>query len=1337
MRRFLPLVAAALAACGAPEHQNPFDPSTPVSQQARATVTGSIQLEAVNGVPSALDLVLVTVTGPRATVNAFTDPSGVWTTVEIPVGVYTISASKAGYHPAWVSGVTVTLDEGGTVMTLPPITLSVARGDLTGTVALDVSTVPGFGAMGDRSGTVVTLAAGGTTLESTVTDATGGYRFASVPAVGLYALSAQRPNFAPTFVSTVYATPLPDATLPGNDLSLSLVPGTLQGSVVLWDAVAGGGANATSDGARVSITGTTFNGQAWEPPPYTTPAGGTWSFAALPPGTYDVVVGSMGRTCGSASSQVVASGALVDAGAIRCTDAIAPGPVGLGQPLPTGGGISGWVSGASVTIPIAQAATDGTLPTANLRGYQIVVGAAPTWDAAALVSAAPIPPTQLTATGLAPNATNVVWVRAIDWTGNTGPATSVAVVQDSGDPTAPTITAPKVLSDQTATVVFTGADADPSFLRYEACTAAIPTTASCNVSPTCAFGAVSQSWPVALAANQQTCLWAQTVDKAGRTSTASLASIVNDTSSPAPPLFRPSYDPAAVTVRAEWVDFFLDTPSSDAAWGGTPWTGIAWIEVDTGSGFQPLCPASSCHPANAYNPCDPGCACGDARVRCVGTSFSGLRIPLASESVNSIAFRAVDLAGNAGNGLSQDVVTETGTGAVVAATNAYERIASIAGNSVTWTALSLGNTSSQVLLDLGTNRRPDASDPTCSIPNASNGVLASRSLLAYTQGGGLWLRRATGATFCVADSTTQITGAVPAGYIGASGERVAWAENTGTIAVKVREPGANGTLGDGDDTTTTMAGTYTINWWMQLAGNQLIADLYGASTGSQMVHRIFSAPNGFQGTVTTFDLSMGSVPAIALSPDGGMLAYVQGGVLHVRYPTAGRYGAGDIERTVNLPSGYGVGSSTNTTLAIDGTHVVLGDQNGGGFVHWDAGQDGAFASGAGADDALTIVKPSKAIRHGAGISRGLLVYDENSDVFLLDLTGMRWDDVPSAYNTNGATVDNASGSVLFGGFNWFGGSTLPLTAHCADGRDTTNGVMSNWFSGNGDYVVANTWGAGLYLHTRDIGGASPSGCFFTGSATTRLLWSTAQTPTYPGSPLHATVVGETVLVGNQPTGAPETRIFALEPAGAGTSLALAGADPTLLSTNIDYPYGLGLTAKQAVYYCGRQSPSTGYQVCVKGKGAGNLFKGAGAPAEQLLKHPSDAAIVADRGATLAGQHVKVSGNHLVVNTYGSGTLIVDAGADGLFNTADDHEITLVPYRIDGPDYAIAGNWIAYVDAGSPAGDQIFLYNLADRTVQQVTSHVSSKTNLSVDANGRVWWEDSVFGTTWSIWVRTP
>ncbi|HEX9242747.1 MAG TPA: carboxypeptidase-like regulatory domain-containing protein, partial [Anaeromyxobacter sp.] len=367
MRRYLPLFAAALAACGAPEHQNPFDPATPVSQQARATLTGSVQLESVNGVPPALEDVRVTVTGPRATVVAWTDPSGVWTAAEVPPGTYTLSASKGGYRSTWVAGLGVTLDQGGTVVTVPGLALLVARGDLTGTVALDVSTVPGFPAFADRSGTIVTLVAGTTTLDSAVTDATGGFRFPGVAAVGTYAIAAGRPNFTS---ATLYATPQPDATVPGNDLVLALRAGSLSGSVQLWDAVGGGTANPTSDGAQVSIAGTAFNGIAWAPAPYTTPSSGAWSFTALPPGTYGVVVGSTGRTCGSSSSEIVGAGADTNAGAIRCTDAIAPGAVGLGQPLPTGGGISGWVSGTTVTIPVAQAATDGTSPTSNLRGYQ-------------------------------------------------------------------------------------------------------------------------------------------------------------------------------------------------------------------------------------------------------------------------------------------------------------------------------------------------------------------------------------------------------------------------------------------------------------------------------------------------------------------------------------------------------------------------------------------------------------------------------------------------------------------------------------------------------------------------------------------------------------------------------------------------------------------------------------------------------------------------------------------------------------------------------------------------------------------------------------------------------
>ena len=177
------------------------------------------------------------------------------------------------------------------------------------------------------------------------------------------------------------------------DLTLTLSAGSLSGSVVLWDSVGGAGANAQHDGARVAITGTSFNGLAWTPPPVTTASPGTWQLNPLPPGTYDVTLTSAGRTCETYGRAVVGAGAAIATGPRRCTDAIAPGAVGLGSPLPSGAGISGWVSGLGVTIPIAAAATDATAPATNLRGYQTVLGAAPSWAAATLVPVAPVAPT--------------------------------------------------------------------------------------------------------------------------------------------------------------------------------------------------------------------------------------------------------------------------------------------------------------------------------------------------------------------------------------------------------------------------------------------------------------------------------------------------------------------------------------------------------------------------------------------------------------------------------------------------------------------------------------------------------------------------------------------------------------------------------------------------------------------------------------------------------------------------------------------------------------------------------------------------------------------------------
>jgi hypothetical protein len=1255
------------------------------------------------------------------------DAAGHWSIAGLAQGTYavTFSLPLSPYSPQSVNGIFVAA---GQAVTAPAVTLAVADGGIAGAVTLDVTTVPGFGAIADRSGTVVTISDGASALESTVTDALGGYRFAIVPALPVsgatYAITARRANFG---TATIQVAPQAGATLPGNDLTLQLQAGTLQGSVVLWDNVGNAGANPISNGAVVSIAGTAFNGVTWTAAPFTTPDSGAWSFPALPPGTYDILVSSTGRSCAAYTSQVVTPGASTPAGAVQCRDAIAPGAPGLGQPLATGSGIAGWVSGTTVTIPLTQAAIDGTTPNPNLRAYQIAVGAAPSWDAALAVSVAPTPPTQLTVSGLVANATNVVWVRAFDWADNYGPAVSVQVVQDSGDPAAPTISASKVLSDQTATVVFTGADADASFLRYEACTAAVPTTSTCSASPACAFAAVPQSWPVALAANQRTCLWAQTVDKAGRTSTTVGTSIVSDSSSPTPPVFRPSYDPSAVTVRAEWVDFWLDKAPTDAAWGGD-WKGVAWIEVDTGAGFQALCPDATCHANDTYNPCAAGCTCSDARRRCDGTTFAGLRIPLASESVNSIAFRAVDLAGNAGSGVSQDVATEA-IADVVTANNVTEFSPSIQGNMVTWT---VQNTSSQVILDLGTNRRADPTDTTCTVPSARLGVLASRTLLAYTYGGGIYLRRAApGGALCGSDTTTLLAGPAPYSVLGASGERIAWTEGPyGSMTYKVREPGPNGTLGDADDVTVTLPGTYPSFWNLQLAGTQLLAMTLGGGMPAGSGWRVWSAPTGFGGSVTTWDLPITfGVPA-ALSPDGNMLAYVYAGSIVAQLPTGGRYTDADAKATMPLPPGFSAGDS----IAVDGNHVVLADQQGGAFVHWTPGQDGIFGT---ADDLYVTIRPSKAKRDGLALSQGVLVYEENLDIFSLDLTTLRWEDVPPGYDNPGGRVAIAASSAIFGGAQQGGGGSMPVTARCPSGRDTTDGTVYTAFSANGDYIAANVWGAGLYLLTRDTGGASPSGCFFTGSSTSQLLWGPAQVPVYGGAALESEVLGETVLVANRPNGfgPTDTRVYALEPSGAATMLT-SGASYTLLSSNIEYPYGLGLTSKQAVYFCGRTTGGT-YQICVKGKGAGNLFRGAGAPAEQVLVHPTDAAIVADRGTTIFGQHVKVSGTRLVVDTLTSGTIVIDAGSDGLFGTADDHEITLVPYALSGPHYAIAGDWIAYVDGGAPAGDQVYLYNVLDRTARQLTSHISSKTNVAVDANGRVWWEDSVFGNTWSLWTRTP
>ncbi len=161
-------------------------------------------------------------------VSASTSPTtvaGDFAFTGLVAGSYQLAFVRTGYDTPPPVGVSVST---GQAADLGSLTLSVSRGGIAGTVALDVSTVPGFGAIADRSGTVVTLLDGAAQVESTVTDVTGAYRFSDVPSLPLagptYAVEARRPYFTGAPIEVI---PLPGATLPGNDLTLSLQAGTL------------------------------------------------------------------------------------------------------------------------------------------------------------------------------------------------------------------------------------------------------------------------------------------------------------------------------------------------------------------------------------------------------------------------------------------------------------------------------------------------------------------------------------------------------------------------------------------------------------------------------------------------------------------------------------------------------------------------------------------------------------------------------------------------------------------------------------------------------------------------------------------------------------------------------------------------------------------------------------------------------------------------------------------------------------------------------------------------------------------------------------------------------
>jgi hypothetical protein len=982
--------------------------------------------------------------------TATASPGGGFSFTGLLAGSYQLAFSRTGWDPPPQVGLSVQTAQAASV---GPVQLSRSRGAITGTVTLSAGAIAGFQVGADRSGAVVTLSSGTTPVLSTVTDPTGAYRFDAVPVGTTYGLAATRPSYVST-PTTV--TPSADATVPAPGLTLTVNAGSYGVTVLLHDAVNGtAGDNATHGGTTVSLTGTAFNGTSWSAAGVSNAATGAVTVPNLPPGSYQVLATNAGRTCEAIGAVTVPPGGAGSGGTARCSDALAPGALALGPPTAPAGGQSGYAAGGAVTVPVTTQAFDPTLPASNLRGYQLVVGSAADWASAAATIVAGQPAT-LGFAGLAPNATNTLWVRAVDWLGNAGPVATATVVTDLVQPPAPSVTTPRPVVDATTTsVTLSGSETDLNFSGYEVCTAQTGAASGCATAAPggCTWTTTASTFALSLVAGQRTCVYARAFDRAGNRSgpgSLGVAGVVSDLDPPPAPVLRPSFDATLVAVRAPWVDFSASPAYADLPVGGSGWRSIGWLEVDTGAGFEPLCAASTCRSTGTWDPCG-ACGCGDARLLCNGTAFAGVRAALSEGARNTVAVRAVDLAGNVGPGASQQVDADS-TGDVVAATGASESTPVVRGRLVAWNHYDTGTNPSGWLRDLGTDRRADVTDPVCLVTtNVPSGygtpvVPANDGLVVFGSSNRIGIQRPGGdGGWCTADDVRTLVTTVPSGYtvrgVAGYGEKIAWfAQRTAPDAatVVVRHPGTDGAVGTGDDVDASFAFSSVIR--LSMGERALLA--YVEPTGPGTIERwrvVHANVNGDWTSGTSAVELATTVTKASLSADGRRLAWIEAGPkLRVRDAGADArfWTADDLDAEQVVSAAFNL--STNAELVVDGTHVVAVSNSGTltYLVHWWAGPDGTFGTG---DDVLERIAPSGTVRYWPSLASAYLTYSEGGDVRGLDLSRLRWEVAPAAglANTSGAPLALDGRGWLF-----YGPSGAMVTARSPAGAELASGTVS-------------------------------------------------------------------------------------------------------------------------------------------------------------------------------------------------------------------------------------------------------------------------------------------------------
>jgi hypothetical protein len=1351
--------------------------TTPLAVATSATLSGVAHLQRPVGADGGIGVSLTgsDLNGTAVSLATSTGPTGAWSIGSLPQGIYQVAFSKPYYDGQVASGVAVTAGGSATVST---VTLPVSTGTIAGQATLSRGTAAAFALGADFSGIVVSLTGldAGVSVPPAFTDAAGNFRFTGVPVSTThspYGVVAQASSYT-SAAGAVTADPSATAAVAPATLVLSVNVGSVAGNLAANDT--GTPAAPASGSITVSLTGTAFNATSLSAS--VTNVGNSFSLPNLPAGSYDLVATAAGRSCGGIISTTVAAGQAVDLSAtlpaytFTCIDAVAPGVPTLGLAVNATGGSAGYVTTAAASIPVTTGASDAS---GNFRGYQWVIGPTPSWAAAPTVAATPATPVSLAVSGLALDAANTVWVRAVDLVGNAGPAVSTTVITDTVSPLQARINTPRLWVNDTTTSVALAGGSDVNFDRYERCSfdqAATATCAACACPATggcsCGSGAAACTFATSdaafalpigsVAGKEKTCLYARAVDKAGRAGPLDAKEFVSDLVPPIGPTISPLYDPTAITIHADYADFFVTSPATDLPGSGAPWANVAWVEVNAGSGFTPLCPAAACHPGGVYDPCNATCACTDPRLVCREGSFYAVRVPLLGGTANSIAIRAVDVAGNVGSGAAQDVPV-AGLNFQVAATSYDEGQPRVRGRILVYRGKPSVSSAynSLHLVDLGANQLFDAGDNSCEL----SGGVSTNSLVSHEPDAEplgptavVWaemplisnqvrIRRAgADGLLCTGDDTNAVVKNIATTYpwvaalsasMSASGlrERAAWSEqpNGTSPTVVLKDGGADNLLGTADDveySVATVAGN-TVHQ-LQLAGDALLFGSNGASWSSSACAdlRVVTPVGGnwAAGVARSWSLPAGALFA-ALDDGGKALAWFTNGsgtpTLHVVLPGPdGLYGTAD---DVDRPMSWSGPSVLDGGLAFRGGHVVLTEavvSSGAASIdHWYAGADGIFGTG---DDTFARVLPSAAGRiHptlGSGLSGGTVYFQAGAtrtsgDVLGVDLSALRWE-------VAGAGTPLAGPQTNHAGTLFYTDSGGQLRARTSAGLETTlTGLSpSTGYAADGALLFVSS-GAQVWAYRR----GATSGQFFAADS--------------PAPTLVATMTG---TAGIQAVGA--GRVLArenslgtynlYEPNGALTAWSAV----TMTGVPAGYSFwfgGAAVSASQAVTGC--IAPSTAKQVCVREAGPDGIF-GTGDDRLFTLLRPGSLANYTNLIA------VATSGHRVALIADGTGgphLYVVDAGPDGKLSTGgDDVEVDyglIVDGRPGGID--LSGDMLAWsTDSGTSNGQQIFLADFVQRTQRQLTTHFSPKPSVVVDPSGRAAWLDEVFPTS-AIFISAP